>query len=106
MDWPSPWTVAAAVAAWGTAQGIGKWRIGHLESTQRIQGAQVKRQGIRQDVHDTRLAVLERSDRETRRLVREAEERAARQTADIVRRIDELFNAAMRATPPPPERAS
>ena len=104
MDWSSTWPVAVAAAGYVVAHRIGKWRIGHLESTQRIQGAQVKRQGIRQDVHDTRLAVLERSDRETRRLVREAEERAARQTADIVRRIDELFNAAMRATPP--EKAS
>ena len=106
MDWPSPWTVAAAVAAWGTAQGIGKWRIGHLERTQRAQWTQIDKLDVERAAHATRLFVLERA-------VREAEERSASQTAKLLEelrqlraQIHDLFMAAWKATPPGQGKAS
>lgn len=100
MDWPSPWTVAAAVAAWGAAQGIEKWRIAHFESIQRAQGTRIGKLDGTVTAHDTRLFVLERA-------MKEAEERSASQTAKLLdelrqlrQQIHDLFMAAWKATPP------
>jgi hypothetical protein len=103
--------VTGAVAGFAAARRIERWRIAHLESTQRSHTIQLGKIDGRLDAHDSLHAVATTRDRETRRMVKEIEERSDRRQAELIaelrglasalqRRIDALFDTAWRATPP------